>query len=41
MITFRQLVDLVGMSSGAVSLKGVAQVFGISTPFSFIMAHEI
>jgi hypothetical protein len=34
MLTLRQLGDLVGMSSGPVSLKAVAQVFGISVPFS-------
>ena len=35
MLTLQQLGSLVGMSSRPVSLKAVAQVFGISVPFSF------
>jgi hypothetical protein len=35
MLTFQQLGDLVGLSARPMSLKGVAQVFGISVPFSF------
>jgi hypothetical protein len=35
MLTFRQLGDRVSLPSGPLSLKDVAQVFGIFAPFSF------
>jgi glycerophosphoryl diester phosphodiesterase len=35
MLSFQQISELVGMASRPVSLTAVAQVFGISVPFSF------
>ena len=40
MLTLQQLGNLVGMSARPVSLKAVAQMFGISVPFSYKQLAE-